>query len=65
MTSTIPVQRSSNWAIKPTESWSRYESVIIPVYGEDTREYHKIHQNNNENNPPLNRPSKYNPPPPR
>ena len=56
MTSAIPVQRSSNWAIKPTESWSRYESVIIPVYGEDTREYRKIHQNNNAKNPSVKSP---------
>ena len=35
MTSAIPVQCSTNWAVKPTGSWSRNIPVDIPLDGEE------------------------------
>ena len=43
MTSAIPVQRSTNWAIKPTGSWSFSEFYIYPLRWWDDSEYMKIH----------------------
>ena len=43
MTSAIPVQCSTNWAIKPTGSWSLCEFVIYPLRRWDESEYMKIH----------------------
>ena len=39
----IPVQCSTNWAIKPTGSWLLYEFVIYPLKRWDESEYMKIH----------------------
>ena len=39
MTSAIPVQRSTNWAIKPTGSWSLCEFVIYPLRWWDESKY--------------------------
>ena len=43
MTSAIPAQCSTNWAIKPTGSWSLCEFVIYPLGWWDESEYMKIH----------------------
>ena len=43
MTSAIPVQCSTNWAIKPTGSWSFSEFYIYPLRWWDDSEYMKIH----------------------
>ena len=43
MTSAIPVQCSTNWAIKPTGSWSLCEFVMYPLRWWDESEYMKSH----------------------
>ena len=42
MTFTIPVQCSTNWAIKPSGSWSHWKLIIIiPVDGEEYSQVNK------------------------
>ena len=43
MTSAIPVQRTTNWAIKPTGSWSLCEFVTYLLRWRNESEYMKIH----------------------
>ena len=43
MISVIPVQCSTNWAIKPTGSWSLCEFFIYPLRRWDESEYLKVH----------------------